>query len=167
MPLEFQKCARIDQSIVRFLFSPLLSIVFAMGMALSCYGADPEIGLAKTVKGAPEIIRGNTASPCTENMKLRAGDSVRTPANASVGILLFDGTRLAVGEKSELSIKQFVFEPAEGKFALLVAIKSGVVAYYSGKIGKLSPSSVEIQSPVGMIGTRGTRLAAKIEAKQP
>jgi hypothetical protein len=38
----------------------------------------------------------------------------------------------------------------------------GTFVYLSGVIGKLSPESIRLETPVGTIAIRGTRFAAKI-----
>jgi hypothetical protein len=39
-------------------------------------------------------------------------------------------------------------------------------AYFSGRIAKLAPGSVTVETPVGVVGLRGTRLAVSIGGAQ-
>jgi len=64
---------------------------------------------------------------------------------------------LSVGPNAKLSIVQFVYNPGEKKFGLLLDLSRGVLAYVSGKIAGFSPESVRVQTPVGSIGLRGTK----------
>jgi hypothetical protein len=38
----------------------------------------------------------------------------------------------------------------------------GVVAYVSGRIAKLSPDSIRLETPAAVVGVRGTTLALRI-----
>lgn len=129
--------------------------------------ADSPIGLIKSTAGDVVIIRENRQEACKEGARLLVGDTIRTGPGATAGVMLFDGTRLAIAEKSELVLRRFLFEPSESKFAIGLQILRGIVVYISGKIGRLSPQSVEIQTPVGMIGTRGTTVAIRLEGVAP
>jgi hypothetical protein len=39
----------------------------------------------------------------------------------------------------------------------------GVVAYVSGRIAKLAPDAVRIETPAAILGVRGTTLAIRID----
>ena len=40
----------------------------------------------------------------------------------------------------------------------------GVAAYVSGKIAQLAPDAVRLETPVAIVGVRGTRFVAKVQA---
>jgi hypothetical protein len=96
-------------------------------------------------------------------MHLLANDLLQTLGDGRLGVILQDGTRLGLGPNTELKIDQFVYEPAEGKFALLVRLTRGVLAYVSGRIARLAPDAVTVETPVGVVGLRGTHFAVSIE----
>jgi hypothetical protein len=80
-----------------------------------------------------------------------------------MGVVLRDDTRLSLGPESEIQLTQFVFAPGEGRFALVAKMARGVMAFVSGRIAKLSPEVVRIETPVAILGIRGTQLLAKVE----
>jgi len=41
----------------------------------------------------------------------------------------------------------------------------GVMAFVSGSIAKLSPDAVRIETPVAILGVRGTQFLAKVETQ--
>lgn len=64
---------------------------------------------------------------------------------------------MARGSNTELKIEQFVYDPSHSKFSLLLDMTKGMLAYVAGKIASFSPEAVQVQTPVGAIGLRGTR----------
>lgn len=120
------------------------------------------IGTVKNVKGSVFVVRQGASLPLEKGMKLYAEDRIRTEANGSTGIILQDNTIFSLGSDTELSLKEFIFVPDEGRFSLIAKMIKGTFIYISGVISKLSPESVELETPVGVIAIRGTRFAAKI-----
>ena len=96
-------------------------------------------------------------------MHLLVDDLLQTSADGRLGVIFQDGTRISVGPGTELKIDRFVYEPVNGKFGLLLRLARGVLTYVSGKIAKFSPESVGVQTPVGIVGLRGTHFAVSIE----
>jgi hypothetical protein len=92
-------------------------------------------------------------------------DVLETPADGSVGIILQDGTRVAMGANTTLEIDRFVYEPSEGKLGLLLRLVRGVMVYVSGKIAQFSADSVKVETPVGVVGLRGTEVAISLEGQ--
>jgi hypothetical protein len=120
-------------------------------------------GSVKTLQGRVAVIRGGRTLPCVDGMHILANDVIRTASDGRTGLILRDGTRLSLGPDTELTIERFLYEPAEGRFALLVQLVRGVAVYVSGKIAQFSPESVRVQTPVGFIGLRGTEFGVKLE----
>jgi hypothetical protein len=80
-----------------------------------------------------------------------------------MGVVLRDDTKLSLGPESEIQISSFAFAPAEGRLALVAKFAHGVLAFVSGRIAKLSPDAVRIETPVAILGVRGTQFLAKVE----
>jgi hypothetical protein len=108
------------------------------------------------------VIRGNTSAPATAGQALFESDALRTGADGKVGITLADDTRVSLGPGSEARLDQFVYSPAEGNVGLVLKIVRGLVAYVSGRIAKLSPDAVKLETPNAIVGVRGTTLALRV-----
>jgi hypothetical protein len=91
------------------------------------------------------------------------GDVVRTGKDGSMGIVLTDDTTISLGPNSELAIKEYAFDPKEGKFALLARMAKGTFVYLSGVIAKLAPNSVHLEIPDATIAVRGTKLLIEVQ----
>jgi hypothetical protein len=125
--------------------------------------ADPISGVVKSVAGEVVVQRGLQSIPATEGMHLLEKDTVRTGAGGRAGILLQDGTRLALDPETALTLTRFDYDPGQQKLGLILDLLRGSVAYISGKIAELAPKSVEIKTPVGMLGLRGTEAIISLD----
>jgi len=132
------------------------------GLTFALRGAETVVGSVKTAEGAV-VRRGANTIAIHEGMHLLLNDILQTSANGHLAAILQDGTRISLGPNTELKVDQFVYEPVEGKFGLVLRLGRGVLAYISGKIAHFSPESVSLETPVGVLGLRGTRFAVSIE----
>lgn len=121
-----------------------------------------KIGHIQTLKGTASIFQGNLTVPAVIGLAVHKGDLVRTYKESSVGIVLDDDTTLSLGPNSELLIKNYAFDPKEGKFAFLARMIKGTFVYFSGLIGKLSPNAIQLEIPEATIAVRGTRLLVEV-----
>ncbi|MCW5962725.1 MAG: FecR domain-containing protein [Bryobacterales bacterium] len=142
-----------------------LALGLLMLACLSGSAQDAFVGSVKISTGQPQVIRGSEAIPATPGMRLQLKDSLRTGPESRIGVILRDGTRISLGPDSELALETFLFEPGKGEFGLLLKLFRGVAAFISGKIVELSPDSATVDTPVGIIGLRGTKFAVALGAR--
>ena len=145
----------------------VLTRALAIFLILGClrvdgWGAEPIAGSVKTVQGSAVVRRGAQTIPATEGMHLLVNDILQTSANGRLGAILQDGTGIGLGPSTELKIDSFIYEPADGKLSLILRLARGVLAYFSGRIARLSPGAVTVETPVGVMGLRGTHTAVSI-----
>jgi len=133
------------------------------GLSLPASGAESIVGSIKTAQGGAVVRRGTDTIPAREGMHLLANDILQTTEDGRLGAILQDGTGIGLGPNTELKIDTFLYEPADGKLGLLLRLARGVMAYFSGRIARLAPGSVTVETPVGVIGLRGTQMAVTIE----
>ena len=100
----------------------------------------------------------------TTGSKLYFGDSIITEAASTAQILLMDQTTLTIGEKSELVIDEFVYDPQTKIGKIVSSVKIGTVKIITGEISKTNPDDLEIKTPTGSIGARGTEFAVVTES---
>ena len=144
---------------------PIMAVVMLLVPVLfeTIAGASSPIGLVKVTEGVATVQRGDETLPARLGLALQEGDVLRTGADGRMGVVLRDDTRLSLGPESEIQITRFVFAPAEGRLALVVKITRGVMAFVSGNIAKLSHDAVRVETPVAILGVRGTQFLAKVE----
>jgi hypothetical protein len=138
-----------------------------IALLLACAGAasaQTEVaGRIKTAAGAVFIVRQNAVIPAKAGEPLFQSDTIRTGADGHMGVTLRDETRLALGPNSDVRIDQFVYSPGESRLGLALKIARGIVAYVSGRIAKLSPDAVRLETPSAILGVRGTRMVIRVE----
>ena len=100
----------------------------------------------KVASGSAFIVRGGAHLPAQAGQMVFEADSLRTGADGRLGITLKDDTRVSLGPGSEVRLDRFVYAPAEGRMGLVLKVVRGVMAYVSGRIAKLSPDSIRLET---------------------
>ena len=142
----------------------LTGALLLTGMSTSVAAQQPQTvaGRIKIASGSAFIVRGAAVLPAQAGQIVFETDAVRTGADGRLGMTLNDETRVSLGPSSEMRVDQFVYAPAEGRFRLVLNVVRGVVAYVSGRIAKLSPDSIRLETPAAVVGVRGTTLALRV-----
>jgi hypothetical protein len=123
----------------------------------------PVAGRIKVSSGAAFIVREGAPVPAQVGQVLFESDGLRTGADGKVGVTLNDDTRLSLGPNSELKLERFTYAPAESGFGLVLRFVRGVSTYVSGRIAKMAPDSIRLETPAAIIGVRGTTLAISVQ----
>ena len=132
-----------------------------MGCVLTGAASSP-VGSVKTIEGSVTILRDNVAITATLGQQIFCRDTVKTDKNSRVGIVLRDDTTLSLGGQSTLKLKDYVFQPKDKEFSLIVKMIKGTFVYLSGVMGKLAPDAIRLETPDSTIGIRGTRLLIQV-----
>lgn len=124
---------------------------------------DEHVALFKNVSGNVKIIRDKADIVPVAGTQLMRSDIVVSGPHSSGGIVFRDGTLLTVGSSTEIEITRYIFQPEEAKYDFSLYMRKGTAIYSSGKLGKLSPESVSVNTPRASIGVRGTRFIVKAD----
>ena len=139
----------------------LLSIIILLIFTQS-YGFSKEfIGIISA--GIGDITNQNDEKLSTGS-KIFYGDTIIVKEKSNAQILLLDETALTVGEKSELTIDDFVYDPKTKVGKIVSNIKLGTVRIITGEISKQNPDNLNVKIPTGSIGARGTEFAVLTES---
>ncbi|MBI5919118.1 MAG: FecR domain-containing protein [Nitrosomonadales bacterium] len=138
-----------------------LSLLFSL-CSLACW-ADADVALVKTVSGATKVVRNGETLEAKPGMKLLASDKIVAGAGETVGLIFNDGTTLSAGPSTELDLREYVFDPGNSRYAFSLFLKKGTLVYTSGKLGKLAPSAVRLDTPRSSVGVRGTKFILSYE----
>jgi hypothetical protein len=140
--------------------------VALMFLSVPAFAQQPTAaGRIKVVSGSAFIIRGNEVLPAQLGQPVFEADRVRTGTDGRLGITLKDDTRFSLGPGSEVQLSRFAYAPAQGRIALALNVIRGMAAYVSGRIVKLSPDAVRLETPGAIVGVRGTTLALSVSPK--
>lgn len=121
------------------------------------------IGLVKEVSGDATVTHPDGSSEkITLGTEIYQGDIIETSAEGAVNIVFVDESSFAVSNNARLAIDEYVFDPASQSGETNVSILRGMFVFTSGLIGRDDPDDVQIDTPVGSIGIRGTTIAGHI-----
>jgi hypothetical protein len=139
-----------------------LLLFFVVSIATIASASDESAGSLRKTKGDVHIERSGKIIKAEDGAPVYANDTVMTGADGSVGIIFKDNSRIGLGPNSRLDLKKFVFKPAQGQFSMVNKLTKGNASFVSGKMTKLSPESVILETPTSTIGVRGTTYNVKI-----
>jgi hypothetical protein len=123
----------------------------------------PVAGRIKVSTGSAFIVREGAQLPAQVGQIVFQADGLRTGGDGKIGVTLNDDTRLSLGPNSELTLQRFVYAPAESGFSLVLKFVRGAATYVSGRIAKIAPDSIRLETPAAIIGVRGTTLAIQVQ----
>ncbi len=119
-------------------------------------------GRIKVVSGEAVVVRDGATIPAHSGVTVYASDSLRTGNDGRVGVTLADDTQVSIGPRSEVRLDSFVYEPTQGQLGLVLQFIRGTAAYVSGRIAKLAPDAVRLETPAAIVGVRGTTVAVQV-----
>jgi hypothetical protein len=144
--------------------SKILSLVLLFLVLLTgvVNASDESAGSLRRKKGDVLIERNGSIVKTEDGTPVYQNDTVKTGADGSVGIIFKDTSRISLGPNSRLDLKKFVFNPAKGQFSMVNKLTKGTASFVSGRMTKLSPDSVILETPTSTIGVRGTTYNIKV-----
>lgn len=120
------------------------------------------IGYIMKVQGEATVTSRGQTIDAAVGQAVIVGAVLRTGAQGSMGVTLSDNTVLSFGPNSEFIVDEYAFEPAREELRLSARITRGTLNFISGVIAKLRPEAVELKTPTGTIGVRGTHFLVKV-----
>jgi hypothetical protein len=140
----------------------LIAVAVAVGAGTAI--AQPSAaGRIDRLAGTAVILRAGAQVPIKAGDTVLETDILRTGPDGRIGVTLKDDTRLSLGPASEVRLEKFLYSPSEGKIGLALRVVRGLVAYVSGRIAKLAPDAVRLETPAAIVGVRGTTLVIQAE----
>ena len=144
-------------------FKIFICVILVLALSKSYAFSKDFIGVISA--GIGEIINQDNEKLSTGS-KIYFGDTIIVREKSSAQILLLDETALTVGEKSELTIDDFVYDPNTKVGKIVSNIKVGTVRIITGEISKQNPDNLEVKVPTGSVGARGTEFAVVTETDE-
>jgi hypothetical protein len=128
----------------------------------------PSAGRVKVVSGAASIVRDGKTIPAFVGQDIIETDVLQTGPDGHLGVTLKDETRLSLDPDTAVRLDKFRYgntNTDDGSLALVLKFMRGAAAYVSGRIAKLSPDAVRLETPSAIVGVRGTSLAVHVVEK--
>ncbi|HCJ30262.1 MAG TPA: hypothetical protein DHV63_13455 [Pseudomonas sp.] len=120
------------------------------------------VGYIMKVQGEATVTSRGQTIDAAVGQAVILGAVLRTGAQGSMGVTLSDNTVMSFGPNSEFTLDEYQFEPAREELRLSARISRGTLNFISGVIAKLKPEAVELKTPTGTIGVRGTHFLVKV-----
>ena len=98
--------------------------------------------------------------------KIFFGDEITSDGKSKSQIIFLDETVLTIGEKTSITIDEFIFNPSTLDGSFLATLNEGSVKVLSGLINQKNPEKLEVKTAAGTIGSRGTEFQAIIDEEE-
>ncbi len=122
------------------------------------------IGVAQTATQGPvTVIHAGTTTPVPLDPgdTISINDTIQTGPSGKASILFDDNTEFTLGENTKLKVDDYVYDPDGTANRAGYTFLEGVFQYVGGMIEQKDPTKVNIQTPLGQLGIRGTEFIAK------
>lgn len=144
------------QSFAAYIGAALILFVSAPSFAMNGQAQYP-IGEILALEGKAFYVGENGKLPMKHGDPIYMNTTLATAQQSRALILFVDNTEITLGENSELTIDEYVFDPYDpvenkGEFSI-----KGAFSWTSGLLSKRPDPEVTIKTTVGSIGIRGTQ----------
>jgi hypothetical protein len=93
-------------------------------------------------------------------------DRLRTGANARLTVTFTDQSKLTLGEKANVVVDHFVYNPSQSKGEVVLSAATGAFRFAGGKIENMQQKKMLVNTPNAALAVRGTHFwAGPIDGK--
>ena len=131
--------------------------LLVLWFSLTALGAEAaeRVGTIERAKGGSSVVRLGYERALDQGQDVQFLDVLRTQDNTRLETRFIDQSILTLGDHSELTIDEMVYEPGRSGRAVLRLAK-GVFRMTSGQVNKVPDGTLTVHTPLATIGVRGT-----------
>ena len=135
-----------------------LALAVLMGLPLNAVSAAEQAGVTAAVQGDVDFLSvlDQKLHRATGGEEIYLGDEISSAPKSGMQLMLLDETVFTIGPDTDLSIDDFVYDPATGAGQMTASLTKGLFRFVAGNIAKGDPDDMQINLPTGTIGIRGT-----------
>ncbi|MCR9220632.1 MAG: FecR family protein [Alphaproteobacteria bacterium] len=116
-----------------------------------------QAGVSAAVDGRVLLARAEAVGRQVESGEaIFLGDFITAGADSRLQVLLLDESVFTLGPESRIEIDRFIFDPDAQGGSMVVNLTRGALRFVAGKVASGDPNDMQIVTPVGQIGIRGT-----------
>ena len=141
--------------------SKLFIIIFFMFASVANASNNSFVGVIGAAIGD---IKNQKNESLSNGSKIFFGDTIISKSKSNAQILFLDQSVLTLGEETELTIDEFVYDPNSQDGSFVSTVKTGTVKFITGQISKKNPDNLEVKVPAGTLGARGTEFVILSES---
>ena len=129
---------------------------FALLGSSAATTAAESVGTVTKTENQAQIGSRNAAvrSPVFMNDRLRTG------ANARLEVTFRDNSVLTLGEKANVVVDRYVFNPDKGSADVILNATQGALRFAGGKIEQMHQKNIVVNTPNAALAVRGTHFWA-------
>lgn len=131
-------------------------LVLLLAVAELASAQRPVVGTVERIQGRCIAVFGDSTRRLHDRDDIFQRDLLITTAEARLQVILADGTRVTLAEKAELLVDEFVYQPRAGRGELGLRALLGAFEFSGGAVEDVPEPTVEVMTPVAMLGVRGT-----------
>lgn len=143
----------------------IAALLLSFATATTAVASEP-IGYVKVVSGKASVVRSGGERPLQVGSPVFENDTLKTGEESSLGVTMKDGTTLSAGPETVLLLDEYAYAPKAQQLGFVARMSQGTLDFVSGMLGKLAPESVQIETPTGVIGMRGTHFVVRVAPGQ-
>ena len=132
---------------------PLAVSIFRVSIAAA---ETTTVGAVDKVQAQVEAMQAGQTRALVVKSEVYFRDRCHSGEGARLQATLKDGTQLTLGENATLVVDEFIYDPSTSRGALSVSVIKGAFLFVGGRIEGVTGAKVQIRTPVGAIGLRGT-----------
>jgi hypothetical protein len=133
----------------------LVSFIVFCAASLPATAVEENIGTVRRIQAQVDALRATEIFALAVESSLKTEDLLRSGENARLEAELVDGTKLTLGERAELKLDRYVYDPDNAARNRLVAKIKGAFLFVGGKV-EGPGSEVTIVTANAVMGVRGT-----------
>jgi hypothetical protein len=134
-------------------------IILLVILSTSIYAST--IGTITALTGKANIKRSGSLLTAQVGDKLQERDSILTKDKSKVQIIFNDDTIVTIGQNSNFSIAEYIYEDKNPKPSAKFGFTRGAMRTITGKIGKVAPKRFSVKTDATIIGIRGTNFTIR------
>jgi FecR-like protein len=112
------------------------------------------IGTVTTVQGSATVTRDGATTALKPQDEIFKGDSLKTGANASLGVTFDDETTFSLTANASITVDDLVYQDGGNKNSAAYRFVQGTVAFVAGAVAKTG--NMSMTTPSASLGIRGT-----------
>jgi len=146
---------------IRVLSVLSMAAVLASPVVANAQDREP-IGSVKTASGLAYVVGAQGKGNAKVGDYVYKNDVIETGKDGTLGVTFKDDTQISIGGDTQMALDEFVYQPAKEQYAFSSRLAKGTLFMATGAIAKLKPEAVQVNTPSGTLGVRGTRFVLQV-----
>ena len=121
--------------------------------------------------GQVEAVQGAVTATGADGLRVELGvgssvyqgDILETSSDGAVEITFLDGTSFSLGGDAKMVLDELIYDAASNTGSSLMSMLTGTFVFITGEVAKTGPDAMQVRTPSGTIGIRGTKVGCSLE----